>query len=121
MPLASSSSRRQLRPRLLRRHVRGVPVRPVRVALSGALLVLAMRSFGTTKSARQVAYGAERRHTGVDAPGQSRCDLLQQPTVAVRVAERGERTVAAMIRIGTANRAVRAEMEDLTYLDSSFH
>src|SRR6476619_6699335 len=81
-------SGRQLPARLFRRHVRGVPVRPVLVALSsGALLVLAMRSFGTTKSARQVAYGSERRHTGVYAPWQTRRDLLQQPTVAVGIAK----------------------------------
>src|SRR5256885_8818044 len=114
-------SRRQLRSRLLGRHVRGVPIGPVRVALAEALLVLAVGSLGTPHRARQVAYGAERRHTGVDAPGQSRCDLLQQPTVAVGIAKGGERAVAAMIRIGTAIRTVRAEVEDLTYLDAGFY
>ena len=38
----SPSSRRQLRAGLLRHHVRGVPVGPVRVSLPGALLVLAV-------------------------------------------------------------------------------
>src|SRR3984893_17487154 len=35
--------------------------------------------------------------------GQARCDLLQQPAVAVGIAERRERAVAAMLGIRTAN------------------
>src|SRR6185503_2971517 len=70
-------SLRQLRSSLLRRYIRCVPVRPVLVALpSGALLVLTMRGLGTTKSARQVAYGAERSYAGLDASGQSCCNFL---------------------------------------------
>ena len=33
---------------------------------------------------------SERRNVRVHAPGQSRGDLLQQPAIAVRIAERGE-------------------------------
>src|SRR5437773_4457411 len=81
-------SRRQLTARLLRRHVRGVPVGPVRVALPpAALLVLAMGGLRTPKSTREVACRPKRSHASVDAPGQSRRDLLQQPTVTIRIAE----------------------------------
>src|SRR5271167_1699640 len=39
----------------------------------------------------------------VDAPGQPRRDLLEQPTVAVGIMERGERAVAAMLGVPTAD------------------
>ena len=39
----------------------------------------------------------------VDAAGQPRRDLLEQPAVAVRIVERGERAVAAMFGIRTAD------------------
>ena len=42
---------------------------------------------------------------GVDAPGKPRRDLLEQPAVAVRIAERGERAVAAMLGIRTVDPA----------------
>jgi hypothetical protein len=81
---------RQLFAGLLRHHVRGVPVAPVRVALPGALLVLAVGGLRTPERARQVACGAERSRGRVDASGQPRRDLPQQPAVAVWVAERGK-------------------------------
>ena len=105
-------------PDLLRHHVRGVPVGPVRVSLSGALLVLAVGGLRAPHRVRQVAGGAERSRGGVDAPGKPGRDLLQQPAVAVGIAERGEREVAAMLGIRTADRAVRAEVEDLAHLDA---
>src|SRR5215831_16335694 len=76
--------------RLLRHHVRGVPVGPVRVALSGAFLVLAMGGLRTPKRTRQVRLGCECRPCRVDPAGQPRRDLLKQPAVAVRIPERGE-------------------------------
>src|ERR1700709_1067269 len=45
---------------------------------------------------------------GVYASGQSRGDLLEQPAVAVRIAERGKGTVAGVIRRGTAHAAAAA-------------
>ena len=94
---------------------------PVLVALSpSALLVLAMRSFGTPKRARQVACGAERRHASVDASGQSRRDLLQQPTIAVGITEGGERPVSTVFRIWTSNWTIRTQVENsLTSMPAS--
>jgi len=60
---------RQLRPSVLRHHVFGVPVWPVRVALPGALFVLTVSGFGTPKCARQIFGRREGRRRGVDAPG----------------------------------------------------
>ena len=45
----------------------------------------------------------EGRRRGVDATGQPGRDLLEQPAVAVRITERGERAVAAMLGIRTAD------------------
>ena len=95
---------RQLRAGLFGDHVLGVPIGPVRVALpSGAFLVLAVRGFRTPKRARQIARRSERRRRGVDPAGQPRRDLLKQPAVAVRIAERSERAVAATLGIRTAD------------------
>src|SRR5215211_2907112 len=76
-------SLRQRRARLFGRHVFSVPFGPVRVALPGAFLVLSMRGLCTPKCTCQVAGGAEGSLAGVDTPGKSRRDLLEQPTVAV--------------------------------------
>src|SRR6185369_3674193 len=100
-------SLRQLGPSLLRRHVLCVPIGPVGVALAEVLFVLAVGSLGTPHCARQVACGAERRYASVDATGQSRRDFLQQPTVAIGIAERSQRAVGAPLRIWTADRTVR--------------
>src|SRR5262245_41166273 len=62
-----------------------------------------MRGLGTPKRGRQIVRGREARHPGVDATGQPRCDLLEQPTVAVWIAERGKRAVAALLGIRTAD------------------
>src|SRR6267142_6472453 len=96
-------SRRQLRARLLRDHVRGVPLWPVRIPLTEPGLVLTVGGLGTPKCSRQIVPGREARRPGVDATGQPRRDLLEQPAVAVWVTERGERAVAAMRGIRTAD------------------
>ena len=87
---------------LLACHVFGVAVRPVLVALpAGALLVLAVGRSRTPKCARQIARRREGRRRGVDATGQASRDLLEELTIAVRIMERGERAVAAMLGIRT--------------------
>ena len=53
--------------------------------------------------ARQIIRRREGRRRGVNATGQPRRDLLEQPAVAVRIIERGERAVAAKLRIRTAD------------------
>jgi hypothetical protein len=55
----------------------------------------------TPKRARQIGRRCEGRRRRVDASGQPRRDLLEQPAVAVRVVERGEGSVAGMRRIRT--------------------
>jgi len=82
---------------LLAHQVLGVPVRPVVVGLSDPRLVLTVRGRRTPQRARQIARRREVRRCGVDATGQPRCDLLEQPSVAVRITERGVRAIAAMI------------------------
>ena len=80
---------------LLHHHVRGVPIGPVLVALPGSLFVQSVGSFRTSKRARQVVRRREGRRRGVDATRQPRCDLLEQPPVAVQVSERDVRVVTA--------------------------
>jgi len=72
-----AGSRRQLASRLLGHHVRGVPVRPVLVALTGPGFMLAMGSVRAPERAREVTRRRPRRRRGVDPSGQSRRDFLQ--------------------------------------------
>ena len=65
---------------------------------TGTLLVLAMRGRRTPQRARKVRRRSESR-VAFDTSRQSRRDLLEQPAVAVRIIERGERTVAAVLGI----------------------
>ena len=83
-------------------HVLGVPVGPVLVRLAGARLVLAVRGRRAPQRLGQVGRGGVRRVAG-DAAGQAGRDLLQQPAVAVRVAERGEGAVARVLGRGPAD------------------
>src|SRR5215213_5716722 len=103
---------------MLRHHVGGIPVGPVCVALPGALLMLSVRRLCTPERARQIACGAEGSRGRINAPRQPGRDLLQQPAIAVRVAERGERAVRAAFRIRTTDWAVQSEVEDLAHLDA---
>src|SRR6185437_9680151 len=58
-------------------HVRGVPLRPVRVALStGALFMLAVRRLRTPKGIGQVGHRCELCLGAVDPAGKSRRNLL---------------------------------------------
>src|SRR5678815_1065933 len=93
----------QLGARLLRDHVCGVPLWPVRIPpLAEPGLVLAVGGLGTPKRVRQISRGREARHPGVDAPRQPGRDLLEQPSVAVWITERGKRAVAATRGIRTS-------------------
>jgi len=57
----------------------------------------------------------------INASGQSYGDLLEQPAVAVRVAERGERDVTASGRIASAERWLSGTgtVEYVTYADTA--
>src|SRR5262245_15830321 len=65
-------------------------------------LVLLVGGLGTPKRGRQIVRRCETRHPGVDAANQPRRDLLERPTVAVWITERGKRAVAATRGIRTA-------------------
>src|ERR1700733_214542 len=94
--------------------------------------MLAVSGLRTPKGACQIARRCESRRRGIDAPRQPRRNLLKQPAVAVRVAERGEGSIAAMLRVRTVDpyppkqiRLLRARgrisgaMEDLADLTST--
>src|SRR5215207_8472618 len=109
---------------LLCHHVLGVPARPVRVPLANARLMRAVCGLRATKGARQIACRGERGRVRVDPSRESCGDLLQQPAIAVGVVEDRVRTVAPIVRRGTAYRAAErsgplSEMEYLTDLDTA--
>src|SRR5437868_2683401 len=66
---------------LLRYHVGGVPVWPVRIALARALLVLAVGCLRTPECAGEIGRRCEGRAGGVDEAGQPRGDFLAPPAV----------------------------------------
>src|SRR6185312_2011747 len=80
---------------LLRAHVRGVPLRPTIVAMPQAFLVFAVGRLSTPKRVGQIGCRREGCRRGIDAARQPRHDLLKQPAVPIRIAERGERPIAA--------------------------
>src|SRR5205823_12074587 len=80
-------SLRQLRAGLLRDHILGVPIRPVRVSLAGPFFVLAVRCLRPPKRARQIARRTEHRCCGIDPARKTRRDFLEQPAVPVRIFE----------------------------------
>src|ERR1700724_3595463 len=82
----------------------------MRIGLAGPLLVLAVRGRRASERGRKLDRRGEGRAVRVHASGQSYDDLLEQPAVAVRIAERGERAVAAMLRVQTANPAPPKEV-----------
>ena len=94
------------------------------VALAaGALLVFAV---GRRRAPKRTCHVACRRVGRVagDTPGQPRRDLLEQPAVAIRILERGERAVAAMLGIRPADpdlpkqvRFVRASVHTASVVD----
>src|SRR5215472_5268376 len=101
--LHRSRSTRQLFASLLAHHVLGVPVWPVWIGLPRPCFVLAVGALRTPKRTRQIVRRREARRRRIDTTGQPRRDLLEQPAVAIRITERGERAVAAMLRIRTAD------------------
>src|SRR5437660_11393978 len=103
MPRRYRRSQWQLLAGLLRDDVGGVPVRPVFIVPAAVpLLVLAVRGGRAPQRARKIGRRGECR-VADHAAGQSCGDLLKQPAVAVGIAERGERAVAAVLGIRAAN------------------
>src|ERR1700753_1390791 len=70
--------------------------------LADPFLVLAVRRRRAPKRGRKLSWRGEGR-VCLHASGQSRGDLLEQPAVAVGIAEGSERAVAAMLRIDAGN------------------
>src|SRR5919112_5345522 len=99
---AVSSLLRQRLAGLLVDNVLGVPLGPVHIGLAGPLLVLAVRSRCATERGRESSSRSEGRAC-LHAPREALGDFLEQPAIAVRIAERGVRAVAAMLGIRTAD------------------
>src|SRR5688500_3735031 len=103
-------------------HVGGVPPRPVvlrRGRFVGAMMLLRLsQKLGQSRDI----------HTAESPPRKARLDPLQQPAVAVGIAERDPREVGATFRIGPGLSSLRPgdtdevalEMEHLTHIDSVF-
>src|SRR6202790_2255022 len=94
------------------------------MVLRGGWLVLAMMLLRLTQKL------CERRdvHIAESSSGQTRCDLLEQPGVAIRVAERSKGKVAAVsgirptdatVAFGTELSTRFQSMEHLTDLDTA--
>jgi hypothetical protein len=94
---------RQFRAGLLGDHVLGVPIRPVHVSFAGAFLMLTMRDLRAPKRARQIDRGTECRRRGIDPPGKSRRDFLQQPAVSVWILKRGKREVGTTLGVAPSD------------------
>ena len=102
------NSRGRVLTRLLADEVLGVPHRPILIALAaGPLLVLAVRGLRPPQRRGEVRRRSEGRGVSLNATGRSVGHLLEQPAVAVRIVERGERAVAAMLRVGPPTRRRR--------------
>jgi hypothetical protein len=69
--------------------------------------MFAVGGFGAPKSLRQVRNGRECRRSGIDPARQPRCDFLEQPTIAVWVAERCEGAIAGVVRRGSVDATSR--------------
>jgi hypothetical protein len=75
VPIASSPpffSFRQLSSGLLRHHVLGIPIGPVRIAPPSALFVQSVGGLRASKRVRQIVRRREGRRRGVDATGEPR-------------------------------------------------
>ena len=86
----AAGSRRQLRPGVLRHHVRGVPVGPVRVALPGALLVFAVGGLCTPKPLARSAVEANAVSAALIRPGSrvvTSCSSQPLPSGSLNVAK----------------------------------
>src|ERR1700738_2500830 len=102
-------------PVLSRDNVGGVPPRPM--VLGGGWFVLAMMLLRLTQKLCQ------RRDVQIaeSTSGQTRCDLLEQPGIAIRVAERCKEKVAAVTGVRTTDATVAFGTELSTRFQSMNH
>src|SRR6185503_9050747 len=61
--------------------------------------VLAVRSFSASQCLHELGLRAEGRVRCIDASRESRSDLLQEPRVAVRIAEGRKRRIGLVLRM----------------------
>src|SRR5215212_8184275 len=71
--------------------------------LADPLFVFAVSGRCSAERPCELRRSGEGRGLGVHATGQARGDLLEEPAVAVRILERGERAVAPRLWIRTAD------------------
>ena len=93
---------RQLFARLLAHHVFGVPIWPVRVGLPDPFLVLPVGLRAANHCLGKIVYRSIGR-VACNAPRKPLRHFLQQPAVAVRIAERCERIVAETLGVCPAH------------------
>jgi hypothetical protein len=75
--------------------------------LADLLLMLAMGRCRTAERRGKIGRRGERRALSADAPRQPVCNLLEQPDIAVGIAEGRQRAVARPLRIGSLDSALR--------------
>jgi hypothetical protein len=72
----------------------------------------------TPECRRKLARGGERGDIRIHSSGQPRSDFLKQPGVAVRIAKRSERAIAAPLRVRAIDTAFLATMEHFANVDA---
>src|SRR5262245_29641161 len=83
------------------------------------LLVLAVRRRRTPECGGELGRRGECCVVRVHASRQSRGDFLQQPAVAVRIGERGERGIAATLRIPAVDEAFRTTVKQCAHVSAT--
>src|ERR1700754_914661 len=86
-----------------------------------------MSSLRASKGTLQIAYGTVGSHARVDAAGKPRRDLLEQPTVSVRILKRSKRGIRTTLRIAPSGARVfhrvvewsSSEVENLTHVEAA--
>ena len=100
-------------------NVRGVPLRPVVLRSGGFVRAMVLLCLPQKVGQSRHVQAAE------SSSGKSRLDLLEQPAVAVRIAERSPRAIGVTVRIRPRYASLRpgymeagVEMEHLAHVDA---
>jgi hypothetical protein len=115
-PVAWNDSVGQLLATLFADHVFGVPVRPVRIVFVGPPFVPAMRDGRAPECGSKIGLGRKCRLVCAHTSRQASGDLLEEPGVAIRIAESGQRAVARQGGIWAAD----ARRDGKSFLGMSF-
>src|SRR6202000_1722207 len=84
-------------------HIARIPVRPVLVMLPGQFFMLAVRGSGASQRPCKLYWRSECRDLPVRPSREPSGHFLEHPAISVRIAKRGERTVAAPLGIQAAH------------------